>query len=198
MIIRLAFFEIAALPENLTELLDALPFGENDRARLRSIKNDTALRHSLAARMALRSLCQSVGAIARTEHGKPYFSEDGAPCFSLSHAGGLAVAACSNEPCGVDLECSRGSLREDAVARRFFSDAEVTALHRHGDFLALWTKKEAIAKCLGKPLPELLGKEIALPTRTYREGSFTVSLAAEHEFSVEFLTKSIPFQEVLL
>jgi len=198
MIIRLAFFEISALPEDLTDLIAALPFGEDDRARLRAIKNDASLRHSLAARMALRSLCQDGGVIARTEHGKPYFSEDGAPCFSLSHAGGLAVAACSDEPCGVDLEAFREKLDTQALSKRFFSKEDQASLNSHGDFLTLWTRKEAIAKCLGKPLPELLGKEIALPTRTFREGNFTVTLAAEREFSVEFSPQSTRFQEVLL
>ena len=199
MTIRLAFFSVNDLPNDLNELIRALPFGEDDRQRLLAIKNDDALRHSIAARMALLSLCSDGDrTISRTEHGKPYFSEADAPHFSLSHAKGLAVAALSEEPCGVDLEAFRERLNENALAERFFSKNDQAALKVHGDFFALWTKKEAISKCLGTPLTETIGKECSLPTRTYRDGSFTLSVAAEQEFSIEFSKTSFSFSEVLL
>lgn len=199
MIIRLAFFSADDLPKDLTETLDAIPFGEDDRARLRSIKNDASLRHSVAARMALLTLCPDGDrTIVRGEQGKPRFCVGGMPHFSLSHAGGLSVAAVSDEPCGVDLEACRASLDTKALADRFFSDKDREALRSHGDFFALWTKKEATVKCLGTSLSELLGKDLALPTRTYRKENFTLSLAAEHEFSVEFQEPNSPLQEVFL
>lgn len=199
MTIQLAFFSVDDLPNDLSDLIAALPFGEDDRQSLLAIQNDTALRHSLAARMALLSLYPDGDrTIFRTEHGKPYFSATDAPHFSLSHARGLAVAALSEDPCGVDLEVFRERLDANALAERFFSETDQAALKAHGDFLALWTQKEAISKCLGTPLTETLGKDLALPTRTYRDGSVTLSLAAEREFSVEFSKTSSPFREVLL
>jgi len=199
MTIRLAFCSVDDLPKDLTDTLNALPLGEDDRARLRSLKNDKALRHSLAARLALLALCpEGDRTIVREEHGKPFFSADGMPHFSLSHADGLSVAAVSDEPCGVDLETYRASLDTNALADRFFSEKDREALRSHGDFFALWTKKEAAAKCLGTPLSELLGKDITLPTRTYRHGNLTLSLAAEQNFSVEFQEPYFQFQEVLL
>ena len=199
MTIRLAFFSVEDLPSDLGELLGALPFGEDDRKKLLAIKNDTALRHRLAARLALLSLCPNGDrTISRTERGKPYFSADGAPYFSLSHSGGLAVAALSNEPCGVDLEVFRDRLDTNALAKRFFSEKDQAALNSHGDFLALWTKKEAVTKLLGIPLTETLSKHSTYPTRTYRDGNFTLSLAAEQEFSVKFQGLSYPFEEIFL
>ena len=195
MTIQLAFCSVDTLPSDLTEILNAFPLGEADAERLRSIQNDRSLRQSVAARIALLFLCPSGGTIVRGEHGKPRFAEDGLPHFSLSHSDTLAVAAISDEPFGIDLELDRPELNTDAIARRFFSDGDLADLHTHGDFFALWTKKGAISKCLGKPLTETLSKTVSLSTRTYRNGAFTLSLAAKREFSVESNTK---LQEVSL
>ena len=199
MIIRIAVCSEDTLRGDLTEIIDAFPFGAEDASRLRSLKNDAALRLSVAARVALRSLCPEGGTIVRGEHGKPCFAEDGAPHFSLSHAGGLAVAAVADEaPIGVDLELFRDTIPAKALAKRFFSDEDLALLSRHGDFFALWTKKEAVSKLVGTPLTEALSKRIAYPTRTYRDGSFTLSVAAEQEFSIEFSSNDFQFREVLL
>ena len=111
--IRLAFFPCASLPDDLTALIDALPFGDAERARLLGIKNEKAQRESLAALLALQTLCASDDlTVVRTEHGKPCFSAVGAPHFSLSHAGGVSVAAiCDAASIGVDLEVKRKSQR---------------------------------------------------------------------------------------
>lgn len=199
MTIRLSFFSVDDLPNDLGDLIAALPFGENDRKKLAAVQNDAALRQRLAARLALLSLCPDGDrTIVCTEHGKPYFSAKNAPCFSLSHTRGLAVAALSEEPCGVDLEAFREKLDTQALSKRFFSEEDQVALKVHGDFLALWTKKEAVTKLLGIPLTETLSKHSACPTRTYRDGGLTLSLAAEREFSVEFFKTSFDFREVLL
>ncbi|MBO5967732.1 MAG: 4'-phosphopantetheinyl transferase superfamily protein [Clostridia bacterium] len=200
MLIRLAFFSCSDLPEDLTAVISALPFGEAERARLVAIRNGNAKRESLSALLALRSLCALEDlTILRDENGKPRFSADGAPQFSLSHAGGLAVAAiCEQASIGVDLELARNTMNPAAVAARFFTEAEQKEFSEQGDFFALWTKKEAKAKCLGVPLPSVLSSDLALSTRTYRCGEFTLSLAAEEAFSVEFLNDFSQIQEVLL
>lgn len=198
--IRLAFYACASLSDDLSAELSSLRFGESEHERLCAIKNGAAKRESLAALLALDSLCDGGDlTILRDGHGKPRFSADGAPHFSLSHAGGLAVAALSDDaPVGVDLEMARDNIATSAVADRFFSEAEQLAFATHGDFFALWTKKEARAKCLGVPLSSVLSTPLSFPTRTYRSGDFTLSLAAERDFSVVFSPNDFHFQEVIL
>ena len=202
MLIRLAFCSICELDDDLSVTIDSLPFGENEKTRLRSIKNETAKRESLAALLALRKLCGDAALTILRDgqgRGKPYFSEEGAPHFSLSHAGGVAVAAvCDVSEVGVDLETVRDSFDQAAVARRFFTASEQEEFSRNGDFFALWTRKEARAKCLGASLSAVLSEDISLPARTYRANGITLSLAAEREFEVEFLNHIFLNQEVLL
>lgn len=197
--IRLAFCLTAELPTELSAVIDALPFGENEKTRLRSMRNEGAKRESLAALVALRRLCgDAFGEILRDGQGKPYFSEACAPQFSLSHTGGAAVAAICEEAVGVDWEAPRALLDASSVANRFFTEAEQAELSRHGDFFALWTRKEARAKCCGVSLSSVLSTDLALPTRTYRGGGMTLSLAAEQDFEVEFLNDFYSMQEVIL
>lgn len=199
MLIRVTFCSIAELPNDLSAAIDALPFGEGEKVRLRGIKNKESLRHSLAALTALSKLCGTdVRTVVRDANGKPRFFGSDAPQFSLSHAGGVAVAALSDEPVGADLEAKRDSRKESAVAHRFFTDAERNDFLTHGDFSALWTKKEARAKCLGLPLASVLSKDLELFTRTYRTEHLTLSLAAEQDFEVEFFQTEFSFQEVNL
>ena len=148
----------------------------------------------------MQSFCgDAAWTIARDGAGKPHFLEQGAPHFSLSHAGGLAVAAvCEASAVGVDLEVARDAAKEAAVAARYFTPSEQTIFAEHGDFRALWTRKEARAKCLGTPLSSVLSRDLALPTRTYRVGNLTLSLAAEEDFEVDFWNDIPDIQEVIL
>jgi 4'-phosphopantetheinyl transferase len=88
--------------------------------------------------------------------------------FSLSHTYGLAVVAVAEgRAVGVDVEWT--GRRPDAIglARRFFTHAEQTELQRTAPelrarhFLALWTRREALAKLTGEGLPRAMAREHA-------------------------------------
>ena len=98
----------------------------------------------------------------------------------------------------MDLEISRDAAKESAVAARYFTPSEQMLFEERGDFSALWTRKEACAKCLGVPLASVLSSEFSLVTRTYRVREATLSLAAEEDFEVEILNNSYSIQEVIL
>ena len=198
--IRLAFCSCAELPEDLTAAISALRFGEGEVARLNSIRHPAAKRESLAALCALSLLCgDDAWTVVRDVDGKPRFLEQGAPHFNLSHAGGLAVAAlCEEAAVGVDLEFPRDAAKEAAVAARYFTPSEQALFAARGDFAALWTRKEACAKCLGVPLSSVLSRDISLITRTYRVGEATLSLAADCAFEVEVFDDFYSIQEVIL
>lgn len=81
--------------------------------------------------------------------------------FSLSHCKKMAACAVDADVIGVDVEM-RGRYRE-AVVRRFFSQREQQCLQEWEEdpvqqdalFTILWTRKEALAKCLDLPLEQV-------------------------------------------
>ncbi|MET0503890.1 MAG: 4'-phosphopantetheinyl transferase superfamily protein [Luteibacter sp.] len=99
-------------------------------------------------------------AIARAEHGKPYFpAPHDTLGFSWSHSGDVALLAVARGPAGfqigVDVETVRPRPRALELSRRFFAPAETAWLEslpeadRLGGFLTLWTAKEAVLKAHG-------------------------------------------------
>ena len=90
-------------------------------------------------------------AIFTDEFGKPR-AESGV-CFNLSHSGDWVMLAVGEKEIGCDIEQLR---QTDALrmGRVVYTDAELELLRgsrdRLGCFYALWTKKEALLKCMGK------------------------------------------------
>lgn len=85
-------------------------------------------------------------------HGKPSLPDG--PAFNLSHSGGWAALAVTDQPIGVDIEAIRPV--EAAVAKRFFTPVEQAALAAAGRwdlaFFQIWTRKEAFVKACGPGL----------------------------------------------
>jgi 4'-phosphopantetheinyl transferase len=76
--------------------------------------------------------------------------------FNLSHSEDRLLIAIGRElELGVDIERVRDDIEHDAIARRFFSEAERAALlaqpvaSRAAAFFVIWTRKEAYIKLLG-------------------------------------------------
>lgn len=95
--------------------------------------------------------------------GKPRLTyRDGRPQplhISISHAGGLAVAAiCEHGPIGVDVEHIEMRRPLLPIARRFYSPEECAQLEacaadeRTALFHQWWTRKEAVLKATGEGL----------------------------------------------
>ncbi len=89
--------------------------------------------------------------------GKPFLTTPAAPHFNLSHSDTTAALAVTvSSPIGLDIEAHR-PLTDD-IAGRFFSAAEIEALHalpeaaRAAAFFRCWTRKEAVVKALGDGL----------------------------------------------
>jgi 4'-phosphopantetheinyl transferase len=113
----------------------------------------------LAARRAIAKYCrqhQEVGSrweILRSPWGAPEISGRQDLCLSISHAGSLAIAVVGSRPLGIDLE--RQDDRPQSLGRAFFSDDEYSwtrcePLLCRRRCNELWTRKEAVAKLLGK------------------------------------------------
>lgn len=87
--------------------------------------------------------------------GKPRV-DDADVLFNVTHAGGRGLIVVGAQPVGVDLEPLRSIADAAAIARRFFTTAEQTAIFRDDDldqisrrFLQCWTLKEAVLKARG-------------------------------------------------
>ena len=97
----------------------------------------------LADALAVQGLTLSDYTLCRTPLGKPYFLEEGAPHFSLSHTKTLVLCAISDTPIGVDAEpCDRKV--SPAVCKRFLNDCPPA------DAIRRWTERESFGKLTGE------------------------------------------------
>ena len=105
-----------------------------------------------AALSFMPQLAEAELSIGRSTAGKPFFTSPAASelNFSISHSGGLWACILGNGPCGMDLQENR-SCRQDAIAARYFSNAEAAYVKQHGlsGFYRVWTRREALAKFTG-------------------------------------------------
>lgn len=146
-----------AVPEEMVRCMwENLP--SRRRARLERQKNGEKALEALAAywilRRALEEQYHWSGALppmAWTEEGKPFFPQEPAVHFSLSHTPGGVLAGLSAAPIGVDLERTR-PVHPRLLARTGCTGTE--------DFMASWVRREARAKRLGTPVE--LGAESPL------------------------------------
>ena len=113
----------------------------------------TALRSLLAAYLDVEA--DSLR-IERNAAGKPYLA-DAALHFNLSHSGdALLIGLSRTQPLGVDVEESPRPRPYLELARRYFTDAETSALaalpadRLVPAFLNLWSAKEAVLKAIGR------------------------------------------------
>jgi len=77
--------------------------------------------------------------------------------FNLSHSGSFALYAITpDRNIGIDVERVRGDIDVDQIARRYFSQGEISSLERvHKNkrntlFFQYWTRKEAFTKATGQ------------------------------------------------
>jgi len=95
-----------------------------------------------------------------TSKGKPVLSTNPAYdtlCFNLSHSGALALYAVTRgRNIGIDIERVRDDVAGKEIARKFFSQGEISSLERvqkemrNEVFFRYWTRKEALLKAMGE------------------------------------------------
>ena len=99
--------------------------------------------------------------LSRTESGKPYFLNSNLK-FNLSHSGGIAACALSDEDeVGIDIECAKKSDGQAIkIATRFFSQDDSQAISKDPSaFTRVWSEKEAQSKFFGMELSKFLDLE---------------------------------------
>ncbi len=95
---------------------------------------------------------QELPPVERSPRGKPFFPDEAGRWFSLSHSGGLALCALSEDgPVGVDVELIRP--RRAGLPAYALSPAELARFDgTWEDFYRLWTLKESWCKREDAPL----------------------------------------------
>lgn len=116
--------------------------------------------------------------VERSEDGKPWVA--GGPHFNLSHSGELAlIALCADAAVGVDVERVHDLRNPGGLARRMCSARELAWVQASGDLnravLALWVRKEAVAKAEGGGIATALsGIDVLDPVVAARGASWFV------------------------
>jgi 4'-phosphopantetheinyl transferase len=158
-VIDLYFVDVNVSRDVVDALAELLTGDEKSRAGRYRFEDDR--RRSIVARAAARRIlsqiiCANPGqlVIVEGEHGKPELSGHEIE-FNTSHSGDLvALAFARDTPVGIDVERRRTLHDPLALARRYFSAAELAFVSAAGDagaaFLTVWTAKEAIVKASGK------------------------------------------------
>lgn len=175
--------------------VDEAPLHPTDLAEAQGYHREAARRRFLAFRGALRSILARYAmalpaelALARTRTGKPYLP--GGPSFNLSHTGDHGVLAVvvdgPGDSEGVEVGLDLEELREIPAAGRivddFFHPDEVAAFRARVAmtespdqvrdlFFRIWTRKEAVVKCLAwEVLPGLQRFSALMPGEILVDG----------------------------
>lgn len=95
-----------------------------------------------------------------TAHGKPVLAANSGYdnlCFNLSHSDAFALYAVTRgRNIGIDIERVRDDVAVGPIARKFFSEGEISSLEgihknkRSELFFQYWTRKEAFLKAMGQ------------------------------------------------
>ena len=159
--------EQLALDTQLERMLGLLP--EPDQAKaMRFRKREDRLR-CVTGRLMIRALAavrlgQADIPLLISAYGKPFFAEENAVQFSLSHAGKLVVLAFGDHPLGVDVEENRPLAWRELAS--VFGNEEQRLLEADEDpaglFYRFWTVREAFSKEEGRGLPIFESRDIVI------------------------------------
>jgi 4'-phosphopantetheinyl transferase len=158
----------------MSELAETLSRAEKEKAARFHFERDRI--GFIAGRGLLRSIlsCYTNTPAASLHfeyepNGKPYLAELSQPGklnFNLSHSGGLALyAVTQNRALGIDLEKVHSFSDMDEVAARCFLPEEQSTLRslrppqKEENFFRYWTRKEAQLKCSGSGFAAASGSE---------------------------------------
>ena len=141
--------ESLPLKEQLFASLDSL----SQEKALRYLREEDQVRSALASLFIRKEVGE--GLIEKGPYGKPFIT--GKPFFNISHSYNWVGICVDNEEIGFDIELiSRCDL---SIAKAAFTKEEQSLIHDQESFAQAWTRKEAIAKCLGRGIekPSLVG-----------------------------------------
>lgn len=153
---------VAHLDVSSLDLDKAKKYVSNQRLiKAEKLKSIDAKKESLGAELLLSSLfginfpdADLPPQIAIGESGKPYFAQYPVLHFSISHSNLHAACVISDCLVGIDLQYMRSF--DERLIKRFFTSDEQEFYNNAEDkkiaFYTIWTRKEALLKCIGTGL----------------------------------------------
>lgn len=165
------------------------------------VSTDDKLRLVAGRYMADAGLNENVAAdeivIARTDRGKPYFSNCPQLHVSPSHSGDYFVCAVAGFPVGADIQIHTGLRDETAeekkarlqrIAKRYFTPAEAEFVREDTceRFFALWTARESYVKYTGTGIDGSFQNDCVLPDDTQQMMALDGSSAGWNALGVAF------------
>lgn len=197
---------VSTIPQTFDEQRSAECFkdiflGEKNQKYLENIMKKSHAEARTQSLYALEVLAHGLKALgtdtsnltlAKKSSGKPYF-EGEMPYFSISHDADTVAVAISDRDVGVDIQSSRDTARENAIAERFFTQDECEDIRSGNlDFLTAWTKREAYAKLNDTPLASLTKKELPdsafFGTLDWKTSKITVATLSSDEVKITLLS----------
>lgn len=184
---------VSAITERMDQLERTLNAREREKAaRFRRDKDRSS---SIAARGALRILLSGYTGIPAAEiafvysnNGKPHI-KDSDIAFNVSHsAEWVLIAIGYARAIGVDIEKIKQKINIAAIAKRYFSPEEQSAIQAADDpctlFFELWTRKEAYVKACGSTLfSELKQMSVPVEASAEKDGWFFHRLEAGSKYA---------------
>ncbi len=102
------------------------------------------------------NLLQELPMVGYAENGKPFLQNYPDLHFNMSHCKKAVAVALHNAEVGIDVECRRAV--SQALMERVCSVGEQEIIRMAADpeleFIRLWTRKEALLKCMGVGIRE--------------------------------------------
>ena len=169
----------------LVRLDDALPHAEALLSTIKGKRKEKASRFVRVedqVRSAIAGMLINVyagrGETKLNDHGRPYFPDG--PWFSVSHGGDLIGIYVADEMVGFDVEAIDRC--DTKIIPAAFTEEEAARIETQKDFAYAWTRKEAMAKCLGVgiEMPRRFG------VSPFREGQYAYRAQLYFVKSMEF------------
>ena len=117
----------------------------------------------LVEMMREKNLLQELPQVGYAENGKPFLQNYPDLHFNMSHCKKAVAVALHNAEVGIDVECRRAV--SHALMERVCSVGEQEIIRMAADpeleFIRLWTRKEALLKCMGVGIREDLRNVIS-------------------------------------
>ena len=154
------YADFSAFMENEELLASRLcEVDEDRRARIERARYAHTKAELLASGLIVPSALKDAAGITeiktvKNKFGKPYLSSRPEIFFNVSHSGKCVICTVSDVECGVDIEDVSAPHEMMALAQRYMSALEVSAMMMSEDpnaaFCRLWTLRESYVKMRGR------------------------------------------------
>ena len=188
-------------------------FGEGERDRINRISKAVPKSLSLGGLISLSRAADALGTeengltIIRDGFGKPRFTREDAPVFSIAHAGEISVAAVSlgGASVGVDIERIDAGRDTERISEKFFSASEKEMLSAAEDklfeFYRIWTAKEALMKHGGEGMISVMRADSEISKCAFFHASFLfcderyiLSLCTDRKEEIRFIGDDVKME----